>query len=271
MGERKHSWRCPKCKSNVSPSPTATSPQPVSLEKIQEQLSAVMLQLAPLSSLVEDVKSIRNEINNLKDSQNLVHELISNFSGQVQALESRVCKIEKETQEIPSLKAEISRLQREAEDRDQWARANNVEIRGVPLKNTENLYDIVQKIGQVCNYHIKKEDINYIARVPTRVPDNVKPIVISFNNRYIKEGLVAATRKNKQLNLSTLGFSTSGNVYVNDHLTQRNKTLLSKAKSLAKEKNFKYIWVKHCKIMARKSDTSPVFFIKCENDLAKIS
>lgn len=271
LGDRKNSWRCPKCKSSPSPSLAPTSPQPGQLDKIQEQLNNVMMQLAPLATLVDDIKLIKNEIASLKDSHNTVQELIGSFSGKVDVLESRVCKVEKESQEIPALKAEISRLQQELLERDQWARSNNVEIRGIPQKKTENLYDIAQKISKACDFPVRKEDINYIARIPTRIQNNERPILISFNNKYTKEELIASLRRRKDLDLSDLGFNSHGKFYVNDHLTPRNKTLLSKARALAKERNFKYIWVKHCKIMARKSDTSPIFFIKCENDLLKIT
>lgn len=270
LGDRKGSWRCLKCKSSPSPSPAAVSPLPSQLDKIQEQLNNIVLRLVPLTSLVEDVKSIKSDINTMKESQEMAHQLIGNLTGTVQDLDSRVSGVEKVALEIPALQAEIARIHRELEERSQWARANNVEIRGIPQKKNENLYEIAQNISRICDFPIKKEEINYIARIPTRVPNAEKPIIIAFNNRYTKEELVAASRKSGKLNLTNIGFNAVGNFYVNDHLTQRNKTLLSKARSLAKEKNFQYIWVKHCKIMARKSDTSPIFFIKCENDLKKI-
>lgn len=272
LGDRKNTWRCPKCKSSLSLTPAtspATSPVPSQLDKIQEQLNKVMIQLTPLALLIEDVKTVKSEIKSLKDSQEMAHQLIGDFSATVQALDSRVGNIEKAVLDVSALQAEVSGLKQDLQDRDQWARANNVEIRGIPQSKNENLFQIVQKIGQVCNFAVRKEEINYIARIPTRVPNIEKPIVIAFNNRYTKEELVASSRRNKRL-LSGLGFTAAGNFYVNDHLTQRNKALLNKARSLAKEKNFKYVWVKHCKIMARKSDTSPIFFIKCENDLMKI-
>lgn len=271
LGDRKNNWRCSKCKSCLSPSPAVTSPQPSQIDKIQDQLNMIVTQLAPLASLVEDVKTIRSEISDLKESCEMTHQLFTSLSETVQVVETRVVKIEKVIQDVPALQTEISRLQQELENRDQWSRANNVEIRGIPQKNTEDLYGIAQKIGHLCNFTIKKEDINYIARIPTRLPNKDKPIIIAFNNRYLKEELVALARKTNQLNLHNLGFTTSEKFYVNDHLTQRNKTLLNKARSLAKEKNFKYIWVKHCKIMARKSDSSPSFFIRNENDLLKIT
>lgn len=271
LGDRKNSWRCPRCKSNLSPSPAATSPQPNQLDKIQEQLNNVMLKLAPLAAIVDDVKTIKDDIKNLQQSQEIAHELLTNFAATIQDLETRVKKVEKIAQDIPSLQNDIAKIQDNLQDRDQWARANNVEIRGIPLKKNENLYEIAQKIGQLCDFPIKKEEINYIARIPTRVPKGEKPIIIAFNNRYTKEELVALSRRSNQLNLKNLGYNATGNLYVNDHLTQRNKNLLSKARSLAKDNNYKFVWVKHCKIMVRKSETSPIFFIKCENDLMKIT
>lgn len=271
LGDRKNSWRCPKCKSSLSPAPGPSSPQPNQLDRIQDQLNKIVFQLTPLTLLVEDVKSIKSELSELKVSQEMTNQLLNTLSGKVQALESRVNKMEKTTNEVPILQAEITRLNQELEIRDQWSRANNVEIRGVPQKNNENLYDIVKKIGQLCNFSINKDEISYIARIPTRLSNKEKPIVISFNCRYIKEDLLASARKSDQLILSNLGFDKYEKFYVNDHLTQRNKTLLTKAKSIAKEKKFKFIWVKHCKIMARKSESSPIFFIRNENDLLKIT
>lgn len=229
-----------------------------------------MSQLAPLASLVEDVKLIKCDLGDLKESLGMAHDLITNFTDKIKIIEDKVEEMKKSADEIPALRAEVTRLSQELQDRDQWARANNVEIRGVPLKKNENLFDIVEKIGHLCNFSYRKEAINYIARIPTRLTNTEKPILVAFNSRYLKEEFVSMARNCKELSLSNLGFTTSGKIYVNDHLTPFNKTLLSKAKALAKEKNFRYIWVKHCKIMARKSDTSPIFQIKTEKDLLKI-
>lgn len=249
-----------------------TSPQPTQLDKMQEQLSKIVFQLAPLGSLLEDVRCIKEELSSLKDSIEMAHHVIGDFAETVKGLETRVFKVEEIANEVPSLREEIAKLNSELEARDQFARANNLEIRGIPQSKNENLYEIADRIGTMLNLSIKKEEINYIARIPTRLPKIEKPIIIAFNNRYRKEELIALARKKKQTKLSDIGFNdNTGNFYLNDHLTPRNKGILSKAKTLAKEKNFQYIWVKHCKIMARKSDTSPIIFIRDENDLKKIT
>lgn len=109
---------------------------------------------------------------------------------------------------------------------------------------------------------LKKQDINYIARIPTRNPKADKAIIVSLNSRYIKEKFIVSARKTKKFNLSNIGFTTTSNFYVNDHLMPSNKILRSKAKALSKENTYKYIWVRHCKIIVKKSDISPTFFTK---------
>ncbi|CAH4028304.1 unnamed protein product [Pieris brassicae] len=59
--------------------------------------------------------------------------------------------------------------------------------------------------------------------------------------------------------------------YPPKHLTTRDNILLNKTKLLAKEMDWRYVWIKHCKIQARRSDSSPVFIIKSAKDLQKIT
>ncbi|XP_028175480.1 uncharacterized protein LOC114363836 [Ostrinia furnacalis] len=204
LGDRKNTWRCLKCKSSSSPSPATSSLQQSSsqLDQMQEQLKRITTQLVPLASLVEDIKQIKNELTNVKDSLELAHELINSFSDKVKSLDAKIVSLEKVANEVPTLRSEVNRLNLELQDRDQRDRANNIEIRGIPQGKSENLYEIVQKIGNFNDYAIKKEDINYIARVPTRVPKIEKPIIVSFYSRYTKENYVAASRKKKQNKLS---------------------------------------------------------------------
>ncbi|CAG4982543.1 unnamed protein product [Parnassius apollo] len=114
--------------------------------------------------------------------------------------------------------------------------ANNVEIKGIPVKKSKNLYDIVDHINKVIQCSLRKEDINYIVRVPNLKAESQRSIIIALNNRYCKEEFVAAARKHKELKVSQLGYADEGHVYVNDHLTLFNKAILKKAKDLAKTK-----------------------------------
>ncbi|KAM3967342.1 LOW QUALITY PROTEIN: uncharacterized protein ACR2FA_011683 [Aphomia sociella] len=168
LGDRKNSWRCLKCKNfglGDSQSPRPTSPLPGQLDNIQDQLNKITLQLTPLTSLVEDIKIMKEDIRSLSESLEMAHETVRNFSCTVSELQCRLSEVEKVASDVPILQSEIVRLKEELNHRDQWARANNIEIKGIPEKN-ENLYMVAQKIAELNNTEIKKEEINYIARIP---------------------------------------------------------------------------------------------------------
>lgn len=93
--------------------------------------------------------------------------------------------------------------------------------------------------------------INFATRA--RSTSTNKPILVGFVNRYIKEDFIAVARNNKQLNADDIVFAGDKiRIFINDHLTQKNKKLFTKTKKLATDKNHKYVWVQNCKILVRK-------------------
>ncbi|KAL4707987.1 hypothetical protein ACJJTC_010603 [Scirpophaga incertulas] len=223
--------------------------------KNASELSAVELRAS-------EVKEIKEEIADLK----------GRFSEKIEKLDKRVHTIETTLKEIPALKDRITSLEEDLNDKNQWLRSNNVEIKGVPMKDRENLLEIVTSIGNKIMYPVTRPSINFAVRVPSHNSggDKTKPIIVSFLNRYLKEDFVAAARSFKTLRPVDIGLVGTGRIFVNDHLTVQNKLLLSKAKSLAKENDFDYVWVKNTKIFVRKNSQSPVISIKKEKDLQKI-
>ncbi|XP_048484700.1 uncharacterized protein LOC125490219 [Plutella xylostella] len=268
LGERKKKeWSCHTCNFNApttdAPLPsTSSTSTPPTLEMVMQRLDSLSLQLAPLKSL----EVIKSDISKLKTSTN-------NIAKRIDSLEARVTKVEDTQPETGLLNNKILQLESALELKDQWLRANNCEIKGIPQKHGENLFDFLFKVGQTISYPVSKEKINFIARVPARDggKTSVKPIIVSFTNRYDKENFVAAGRAMKGLNLSSIGLQGSNTIYINDHLTAQQKQLLGSAKSLAKEKDFQFIWVSHGKILARRNPASPVIQIKTQNDLTKIN
>lgn len=57
-------------------------------------------------------------------------------------------KVEVAQEDVTQLKATISNLEAELQDTEQWLQSNNIEIKGVPLKENENLFHIIAKIGE---------------------------------------------------------------------------------------------------------------------------
>lgn len=266
LGERQATWRCANCKNagraSVQALPSTTSPAvppPVTLETIMRELSGMRQELAPLSNLASEVQLLRQELIGLK----LLPE-------RVQALDERLAAVEAVHEENFSIKSVVAKLEDGHQDIDQWLRSNNVEIKGVPMRDRENLFNIIHNIGEKISYPIDKNQINFVHRVPSNISSN-KNIIVSFLHRYAKEDFIAAARSSKDPLLPQhIGISGSGRIFVNDHLTIKNKMLLSQTKSLAKEQNFQFVWVKHMKIFVKKDPTSKSFIISSVRDLQKL-
>lgn len=266
--DRKQTWKCGRCKQSGS-----ISPQPTGDSSIMAELRTLACKLAPLDSLAGEIKALRAEISELKSQVTITNTSIKEFNDRFERVEDRLAQIEDVGDRVTAIEADLCKLNQEANDRDQWLRMNNAEIKGIPQTQNENLLNIIGMIGTTINYPINKTQINYVARVPSKDNSQPKPIIVAFSNRYVKEDFITAARvksKEVKLNANNFGFKSNNFIFINDHLTPSNKDLLNKVKKAAKEKGFLYSWVKHAKIYVRKNDTSPVIQIKSVKDLVRI-
>ncbi|CAB3224580.1 unnamed protein product [Arctia plantaginis] len=276
LGDRKLTWRCSQCKlsgiTQLTSSPRASRPEPET--EIASEIRAISTKLAPLEGLKEEIMTLKSEFSDLRSSLTKeFNDTVKEFSVKLNKMKQRIGHMEKVQDQVDRLQSRMDNLEEESDKKDQWSRMNNTEIKGIPQAKNENLFEIVSKLGEKINYKITKQQINFITRVPSLQNDHLKPIVVNFCNRYVKENFVAAARlesKTSPLSTAKIGLQGNHKIYVNDHLTLKNKTLLSKTKKAAAEKNFQYVWVKYAKIHVRKTDTSPVFIVNSERDIAKM-
>lgn len=272
--DRRSVWRCPPCKTASS---APLSPiEPDSSATILKEIREIRLQMAEfheikakldcLPNLLEEIKSMKADIADLKKSCNFSAELIDDLKVKSADTNKKVVDLEGK---LFAAEDKINNLNSQLSNFEQRSRLNNVEIKGVPSKKDENLFQIAEAIGREIGYSFPKTQINYISRVPT-YNSKEKAIVICFLNRYIKEDFISAARNHKLLKAEDLGFHGSQQrVFVNDHLNSESKQLLNKVKQIAREKNYAYVWVKFGKIHVRKNDNSGVFIVNKLSDLNK--
>lgn len=158
-------------------------------------------------------------------------------------------------------------LERKVAQLEQYSRANNLEIRGVPVTKDEDCHGILDLLGKEIECPLRKEDIDTAHRVPTRKPNEMN-IVVRFCSRDKRSEFLAKARKTRPTT-TCLGFPVTQQkpVYVNEHLTVENKLLFSKALALKRQYNWLYLWTENGVIKARKSTVGRVFRIIRENDL----
>ncbi|CAH0405357.1 unnamed protein product [Chilo suppressalis] len=182
--ERRLAWKCPQCKLSRSSSPSPGGDSV--LETILSEIRDMKHQLSSLPTLVEDVKCIKRELEDLKSSCDFNSAKLDEQELRISDLENRVSGIVIVQSSFNSAANEITALKKELALKEQWARLNNVEIKGVPMKSGENLFELAESLTVAVGYSFPKNQINYIARVPV-YNSKEKSIIINFNNRYVKE------------------------------------------------------------------------------------
>lgn len=225
--------------------------------------------------VTSEISSIREDLVGIKNSMIFINEKFEDFNKKLNDVDTRLKSCEEVCCKIETLESALNQIQCDANSRDQWARRSNIEIIGIPEKRNENLFDLIGKLADRADFKIMATDIDFVTRVAPSNHDNkqIKPIIVRFLSRYRKDAFLYSLKKLKGLHSRDLGFTdTNGDrlIFFNDHLTKLNKFLLQRAKKMASEKCYKYVWVKNCSIMLRKTDSSKIIHIAHSTDLNKI-
>ncbi|KAL1446597.1 hypothetical protein WDU94_013890 [Cyamophila willieti] len=173
-------------------------------------------------------------------------------------------KLEEHENEIITLKVKLEEKEEEnkmfaeeVNELQQRSRHINVVIRGINEQRRENVWEIVESVGNRIGIQDPGKDIQICHRVPTRA-SGPRPIVVRLVNSKTRDKWVKAY-KEKQLWKQKL--------FVTEHLTPYYQNIFYHTRKLAKEKDFKYAWTKDCTIYLKKNETSQLHVIKRMSDL----
>ncbi|KAM7290537.1 uncharacterized protein ISCGN_027158 [Ixodes scapularis] len=151
---------------------------------------------------------------------------------------------------------------------EQYSRRHNIEVKGIPKTETDNVNDLVFKLGDLIGEQIALSDIEACHRVPTRDPTKSN-VIVQFQRRQKRDSVLEKAKK-KRITCQDFGLPETSSIYVNEHLCPALKKLLGMAVSKKREHQWRYVWVRDSKIFARKADGTPVITISDSGDLDKI-
>lgn len=267
------SWKCPDCRSEMDASAVLLEDE-AETDVDAPSLSAIYKTLQRIQA---DIKSINNKYDALMESVNFCSDKVSDFEKALSDLSTKCQTISKIENENANLKVEIAELRNQVQDMEQHSKLNNLEIQGVPQKDNENLFEILQKIGSTIQCNINPSDINAVHRVAQLNAHSPHPrnIIVSFISRCKRNEILAAAkvarRSNNSVNRGLAVPQIADQVFINEHLTLFKKSLMYKARQEVRSKNYKYLWVKNGNIYCRKDDRSHVLSIRQCADIAKIA
>lgn len=224
-----------------------------------------------------EIGGLKSEITELKESMNFINLQYEEFKDQHQ---SALKSVEELRLENTNLRSTLIHLNGRVDQLEQQARLNNVELQCIPEKKSENLVNIVSSLCKVVNCTVKPENIVKCTRIAKLDPTGVRPrsIILQLSSPIVRDQFLASVKNyNKtkkpedKLNTSHIGLNCEKKpIYVVEHLTPSNKALHAAARLRAKERKYKYVWIRNGKIFVRKADDSDFIIVKDASSLDRI-
>ena len=186
-------------------------------------------------------------------------------------MQSEILLLKKQSsspEETSSLRATVTALQLELNDREQMDLSCSLEVSGVPEMPGESVTHIITTLGSKIGFIVKPEDVVSINRVGPVRRDAVaraegasgsrpRLIAIRFARRALRDDMLRAARVRRNITTSDLDPAPHivSRIFINECLTKTNRVLFAKARKAGAASKWKYVWTKDGRIYARESDT----------------
>lgn len=148
-------------------------------------------------------------------------------------------------------------------DTTQHSRRRNLEITGVPVAENEDLYLILFLIANAIGVCFIGDTILEARRL--RVPNHLRRedrvmhphIIVTFVSKQAKMAWSDASRGKKLMASALMSGFSETRVFINDHLTWRNKVILGSARRHVRAGRLAFAWTVDCKVLVKKSPSVP--------------
>lgn len=217
-------------------------------------------------------KVFETELGAVKRGMDFINKMFEEFKTEIADVKKELADARAEQQAVRTetcrLIKELNETKMELIDMQQYSRRVNLEIKGIPEVQNEDLLATTTAISASLKVPIKESDIDVVHRVPTK--DKTKSnIIVKFTSRAARDKVLKEAKK-LRLNTSHLGLPGTEPIYINEHLCPAKKVLLGCALKAKRDKNWKFTWVSDGKILMRRTDNSRAVHIACMDDLAQV-
>ena len=238
------------------------------LRKEIESVITVHLQASLKSYFENEFLALKKTLQGLEDSVEFMSKEYHDMKVELNQNSEVIHQLTKENVE---LKASVSDLSVRLNIVEQHSRQDNLEINGIPENQAENLVSTVVQLGKTISCNIEANDISSVSRVKKLDSQSSRPrsIIVKLKNARKRDEVLASVMKfnrvrvTDKLNSSHLGYGGAKQpVFVSEHLSPQNKIIHAEARKMAREKKYKYVWVRDGRILVRKEDGARAIQIK---------
>lgn len=293
---KREKWRCKTCRTQENRS-GAQSEAFTSQGSSQDNASVVAAQLQGFGQKLDALLAIKSTVDTLLTLPAKVDELLTlkptveRMEMHTQELETKVDGLsakydtvfkctttnEEKITELETKQAELQvtvnsqeeRIQTLREDlnsEEQYSRIANLEIQGLPTSPNEDLRKLVSDSAAKLELSdFAATDILAVHRLLAK-PGSIPIVLVKFASAQLKERWLGSRGKLRVL----VQAAAVPKIFFNENLTKQNRHLHWMVREKAKEKRYKFTWVKNGKIFAKKNEASSLLRINRVADLDKI-
>lgn len=298
--EEIRAWACPDCTAAArrggdnSHTPVRVISDNVTTrkKKIPQQHRPAAETDGATANFAEVFLSLSTEFNLLRQSAsemwNSLKDRLDDLCDKISSYDSRLGMLEKLESENTVLKATVADLQYQLRSQAQASLSNEVEILGIDEFPAENPYHVVLTTAVKLGVELSEADLVHVSRVgPKRLRENSdtgcdapnkttlqRPIAVAFVRRVKRDEFLKQAKVRRSLKSGDIVHQgSSKKVYINERLTSANRRLFRSARIVAKERGYKYCWVRNGNILIRKQDArtgSPAILIRSDDELKNL-
>ncbi|XP_042144970.1 uncharacterized protein LOC121835099 [Ixodes scapularis] len=218
-------------------------------------------------------REILKDPRDVKASLKFINQMYEEMKTQVKVVQDENRELKKDNAWLQTTCDELAVRMKDSETRilssEQCFRNANIEIKGVPTAQNENLSMLLEQIGGQIGIPITKEDIEICHRVPIAHSTTDKNIVVQFVHRAKRNNVLEEARRHRFTG-TKIGLTSNEPIYINDNLCSQLKRLLGQTTSKKREANRKFVWVRNGQIFALKAVGTPTLKIMTCDGLSKI-
>ena len=249
-----------------------------SLLEIKEILIAIK---CSISSIFEEHKALRKEIEELKSNINFNDKELKDLKASLQkskdenkelknSLASTNRQLKAAQQNLTTQAEDYAQMLDDLDNLEQYTRKNSLEIQGLPEDANSSTEMAVIKVAEALNITVEPEDIDISHKLK-----NGKGIIVKFVSHKVKSKLYKERTNLKHVKISDVfpsypAYGQQRRIFINENLTAYRRRLVEAANKQRRDGLLLSVWTLDGKVYVKTSPQGSPKRIFAEEDLNNV-
>lgn len=216
------------------------------------------------------LKEISNSFNHMSDSFDDFKKELNDLKRENKALKKEVSRL---NERCTHVEQKMQAVERNLLTGKQNSNCNHMVITNLPkLTADTDLKVVVTRIANQIGYTIAPNEILDTYQIVNE-SKKMFPVVVKLNSITFKKECMKFRKNKKTIDLYKISPNLKNdnkNINFFHYLEKEYAILLNKAKDIAKQKKYKFVWYANSSILVRKSESERIIRINTEDDIKKL-